>query len=66
MVIFHGTNRPQVRLNALCMRIAKRPLEKGETLYDTQQIGVGKDPGAAPPKDDVLPMAKRIIKFGSV
>lgn len=34
---------PQVRLNALCMRIAKRPLEKGETLYDTQQIGVGKD-----------------------
>jgi len=34
----------KVRLNALCMRIAKRPLEKGETLYDTQQIGVGKNP----------------------
>ena len=34
----------KVRLNALCMRIAKRPLEKGETVYDTQQIGVGKNP----------------------
>jgi len=34
----------KVTLNALCMRIAKRPLEKGETVYDTQQIGVGKNP----------------------
>eukprot|EP00439_Symbiodinium_sp_Y106_P025172 s2356_g3.t1 len=34
----------KVKLNALCMRIAKRPLQKGETVYDTQQLGVGKNP----------------------
>ncbi|CAK9026194.1 unnamed protein product [Durusdinium trenchii] len=34
----------KVKLNALCMRIAKRPLEKGETIYETQQLGVGKNP----------------------
>ncbi|CAJ1400063.1 unnamed protein product [Effrenium voratum] len=34
----------KVKLNALCMRIAKRPLQKGETVYETQQLGLGKNP----------------------
>lgn len=36
----------KVKLNALCMRIAKRPLQKGETVYETRQMGVGKAPSA--------------------
>eukprot|EP00440_Ansanella_granifera_P000384 gb/GFBE01000416.1/.p1 GENE.gb/GFBE01000416.1/~~gb/GFBE01000416.1/.p1 ORF type:complete len:326 (+),score=98.78 gb/GFBE01000416.1/:1-978(+) len=32
----------KVKLNALCMRIAKRPLQKGDTVYDTRQMGLGK------------------------
>ncbi|CAE8610197.1 unnamed protein product, partial [Polarella glacialis] len=34
----------KVKLNALCMKIAKRALQKGETLYETRQMGIGKAP----------------------
>lgn len=34
----------KVRLNALYMKIIKRPLEKGETLYETREMGLGKSP----------------------
>lgn len=34
----------KVRLNALYMKIIKRPLEKGETLYETRETGLGKSP----------------------
>lgn len=34
----------KVKLNAACMKIAKRALQKGETLYDTCQVGGGKAP----------------------
>eukprot|EP00933_Yihiella_yeosuensis_P016202 TRINITY_DN13932_c0_g1_i1.p1 TRINITY_DN13932_c0_g1~~TRINITY_DN13932_c0_g1_i1.p1 ORF type:complete len:322 (+),score=94.36 TRINITY_DN13932_c0_g1_i1:53-1018(+) len=35
---------PKVRLNALCMKINKRALEKGETVYETRQMGLSKAP----------------------
>mmetsp|Transcript_24438 Transcript_24438/g.44310 ORF Transcript_24438/g.44310 Transcript_24438/m.44310 type:complete len:332 (-) Transcript_24438:81-1076(-) len=34
----------KVRLNALCMQITKRPLQKGETLYESRALGLGKAP----------------------
>lgn len=34
----------KVRLNALYMKIIKRPLQKGETLYETREMGLGKSP----------------------
>eukprot|EP00930_Biecheleria_cincta_P097517 TRINITY_DN89216_c0_g1_i1.p1 TRINITY_DN89216_c0_g1~~TRINITY_DN89216_c0_g1_i1.p1 ORF type:complete len:356 (+),score=90.12 TRINITY_DN89216_c0_g1_i1:45-1112(+) len=34
----------KVKLNALYMKIIKRPLEKGETLYETREMGLGKCP----------------------
>lgn len=37
----------KVKLNALCMKIIKRPLQKGETLYETVEVGQGgKSPSA--------------------
>jgi len=33
---------PKVKLNALCMKIIKRPLQKDETLYETVEVGNGK------------------------
>lgn len=34
----------KVKLNALCMKIARRALVKGETAYETRGIGAGKVP----------------------
>jgi len=32
----------KVKLNAACMKIVKRALQKGETLYETRQVGISK------------------------
>eukprot|EP00930_Biecheleria_cincta_P009199 TRINITY_DN110897_c0_g1_i1.p1 TRINITY_DN110897_c0_g1~~TRINITY_DN110897_c0_g1_i1.p1 ORF type:complete len:348 (-),score=76.43 TRINITY_DN110897_c0_g1_i1:4-1047(-) len=37
----------KVKLNALCMKIIKRPLQKGETVYDTAEVGLGKSSPSA-------------------
>lgn len=34
----------KVILNATCMKIAKRALQKGETIYETVQLGIGQTP----------------------
>lgn len=33
----------KVKLNAACMKIVKRALQKGETLYETRQVGISKN-----------------------
>lgn len=43
MMVVIFTNKFSIRLGQL-NALPRRPLEKGDTIYDTHQIGVGKEP----------------------